>query len=56
MAAVFDLSASYRLSERITFYGRVDNLTSEEAIVGRQPYGARPNRDQSFGVGVRLTL
>lgn len=55
-STVVDLSAHYRMNEHVTFYGRVDNLTEEEAIVGRQPYGARPNRDQTFNVGLNLSL
>ncbi len=55
-STVVDLTANYRMSEHVTFYGRVNNLTSEEAIVGRQPYGARGNRDQTVGLGVRLSL
>ncbi|MCG8435141.1 MAG: TonB-dependent receptor, partial [Gammaproteobacteria bacterium] len=53
---VVDLSARYQFSQHVTVYGKIDNLTSEEAVVGRQPYGARPNRDQTFSVGVNLTL
>ena len=55
-STVVDLSARYTLNDHLSFFGRVDNLTSEEAIVGRQPYGARPNRDQTFTVGLNLAL
>lgn len=55
-STVIDLSANYRMNEHVMFYGRVNNLGSEEAIVGRQPYGARPNRDQSISLGLHLSL
>ena len=55
-STILDLSAHYRLNDRVNFFGRVDNLTSEQAIVGRQPYGARANRDQTFVAGVNLSL
>ena len=53
---VLDLSANYRFNDHLTLYGKIDNLTSEEVIVARQPYGARPNKDQTIGIGVRLSL
>ncbi|MEX2469259.1 MAG: TonB-dependent receptor [Pseudohongiellaceae bacterium] len=49
-----DLSVNYRVSERVAAYGRIENLTSEETILGRQPYGARPNKDQTAALGLRL--
>ncbi|MFK7956542.1 MAG: TonB-dependent receptor family protein [Lysobacterales bacterium] len=52
-ALVWDLSAAYAVSEALSVFGRVENLTSEEDILGRQPYGARPNKDQTLSVGVR---
>ncbi len=53
---ILDLSAHYRLSDSINLYTRVDNLTDEEVIVARQPYGARPNRDRTLSLGVRVDL
>ena len=53
---VVDLATRYTLNNHVSFFGRIDNLTSEEAIVGRQPYGARPNRDQTITVGLNLNL
>ncbi|MEL7537053.1 MAG: TonB-dependent receptor [Pseudomonadota bacterium] len=49
----FDVIGSYIVSDQLTFYGRVENLTDEEDILGRQPYGARPNRSRTGSVGVR---
>jgi Fe(3+) dicitrate transport protein len=53
---VLDLAANYTINENVTVYGRVNNVTSEEAIVGRHPYGARPNMDRTIALGVRLSL
>ena len=49
-----DLSGSYRLNGTVDLFARVENLTGEEDIVGRQPYGARPNKDTTASVGVRF--
>ena len=51
-----DLSANYRLSEALTIFGRIENLTGEEDIMGRQPYGARPNKETTASVGVRVNF
>lgn len=48
-----DLSANYRMSDSLMFFARIENLTSEEDIMGRQPYGARPNKDRTSSVGLR---
>ena len=49
-----DLSGSYQLNDSIDLFARVENLTGEEDMVGRQPYGARPNKDTTASVGVRF--
>jgi Fe(3+) dicitrate transport protein len=51
-----DFSANYQFSNALTFYGRVENLTSEENILGRQPYGARPNKDRTVTAGLRFNF
>lgn len=51
-----DLAANYQYSESLNLYARVENLTSEENILGRQPYGARPNRDRTVTAGVRFNF
>ena len=53
---VFDLAANYTINDNVAVYGKIKNVTSEEAIVGRHPYGARPNMDRTIAVGVRLSL
>jgi Fe(3+) dicitrate transport protein len=51
-----DLAANYQFSTALNFYARVENLTSEEDILGRQPYGARPNKDRTITAGVRFNF
>ncbi|XOV82455.1 MAG: TonB-dependent receptor family protein [bacterium] len=51
-----DLSGSYNLNAATELFARVENLTGEEDILGRQPYGARPNKDTTASVGVRFTF
>ena len=50
---VLDTHLSYRATERIQVFARVENLGRETAIVGRQPYGARPNKDRTASIGMR---
>jgi Fe(3+) dicitrate transport protein len=49
-----DLSTHYALSEKIDLYGKIENITGEEDILGRQPYGARPNKYRTATLGVRI--
>jgi Fe(3+) dicitrate transport protein len=51
-----DLAGHFALSERLTLFTRMENLTGEDAILGRHPYGARPNKDRMASVGARLRL
>jgi Fe(3+) dicitrate transport protein len=51
-----DLAANYQFSTALNFYARVENLTSEEDILGRQPYGARPNKDRTITAGFRFNF
>ena len=51
-----DISANYQFSSALNFYARVENLTSEEDILGRQPYGARPNKDRTVTAGLRFNF
>ncbi len=55
-ALIWDLSAAYAVSEALSVFGRVENLTAQEDILGRQPYGARPNKDQTVSLGVRWSF
>ncbi len=49
-----DIAANYQFSSALRFYARVENLTNEENILGRQPYGARPNKDRTVTAGLRF--
>jgi Fe(3+) dicitrate transport protein len=49
-----DLSAHYAFSEKVDLYGKVENITGEEDILGRHPYGARPNKDRTATLGIRI--
>ena len=51
-----DIAGHYLFNDRLALFGRVENLTGEEDILGRHPYGARPNKDRSFTGGVRITF
>lgn len=51
-----DISANYQFSSALNFYARIENLTSEEDILGRQPYGARPNKDRTVTAGLRFNF
>ena len=51
-----DFSANYQLSDQINLFGRVENLSSEEDILGRHPYGARPNKARTVALGIRISF
>lgn len=51
-----DISANYQLSNDLKLFARIENLTDEQDIVSRQPYGARPNKTQTFSVGAQYSF
>lgn len=53
---VFDLSTSYPLTPAAEVYARIDNLLDEQAIVARNPAGARVNKPRTGYLGVRLNF
>jgi Fe(3+) dicitrate transport protein len=53
---VLDLAGRYRLNDGTEFFARVENLLGAEDILGRQPYGARPNKDLTASLGVRFSF
>jgi len=53
-ALVLDLSAHYALNDTVDLYGKIENVTGEEDIMGRHPYGARPNKDRTATLGIRI--
>ncbi|MFV2090441.1 MAG: TonB-dependent receptor family protein, partial [Pseudomonadales bacterium] len=51
-----DLGAAYAITNYMDLFTRIENLTNEQNIVSRQPYGARPNKTRTAAVGVRLAF
>jgi Fe(3+) dicitrate transport protein len=51
-----DWSINYDVSNSLSVFGRIENLTDQEDILGRQPYGARPNKDRTASIGARYTF
>ena len=49
-----DIAAHYLFTDRISLFGRMENVTGEEDILGRHPYGARPNKNRTVIGGVRI--
>lgn len=50
----FDLASHFAVNANIELYGLIENLTQENAIQGRHPYGARPNKDRSVTLGFKF--
>ena len=55
-ALTVDAAASWRLNPRVTLFARIENLTRSTGILGRHPYGARPNKDRAVAAGVRAAF
>ena len=53
---VVDMAGRYRLDGGTEFFARIENILGAEDILGRQPYGARPNKDTTASLGVRFTF
>jgi Fe(3+) dicitrate transport protein len=51
-----DISANYQVSDALKLFARIENLTDVQNIVSRQPYGARPNKTQTFSVGAQYSF
>lgn len=51
-----DLAGQYNYSDSLKLFGRLENATDEQDILGRQPYGARPNKGRTASLGVELTF
>lgn len=48
-----DLSASYKVNPDIKVYFKVDNLTDEQNLVSRRPFGARPGKPRQMSLGFK---
>lgn len=51
-----DLSSWYQVNEQLKFYGKIDNITDEEVIVSRRPFGARPGKPRQVIAGVKYSF
>ncbi len=50
-AKTLDLSGRFEVNGAVSVFARVENLTDAQDIVGRQPYGARPNKGRTAAIG-----
>lgn len=53
-ALILDLSLQYQVNSSIRLIAGISNLTGEEYIVSRLPYGARSNQPRTFFGGVEI--
>lgn len=53
---VFDLSADYIINRNVNLFMRVENLLDEEYVAARRPAGARPGKDRTTVLGLRVSL
>ena len=53
---VTDLISRYTFSDDAVLFVKVENLFGEQAIVSRQPDGARPNKPRTASVGLQWRL
>ncbi|MFT6991524.1 MAG: Fe(3+) dicitrate transport protein [Paraglaciecola sp.] len=51
-----DISGNYQVSNELKLFARIENLTDQQDIVSRQPYGARPNKTRTFSVGAQYSF
>ncbi len=51
-----DVVANLQLNNSTDVFARLENLTGEEDIMARHPYGARPNKDTTASLGLRLNF
>ncbi|WP_434383676.1 TonB-dependent receptor family protein [Melittangium boletus] len=52
----FDVNANYQLTRWAQLYLGVRNVTNELGIVGRRPFGARPNAPRTGLLGLKISL
>ncbi|MEM8983707.1 MAG: TonB-dependent receptor [Pseudomonadota bacterium] len=51
-----DMAGRYLVNERVTLTATVENVSDEADIVGRTPYGARPNKRRTTTLGLRYSF
>ncbi len=51
-----DFSSWYQLNDSLKVYGKIDNITDEQVIVSRRPFGARPGKPRQAIIGVKYSF
>ena len=51
-----DFSSWLQIHESIKLYAKLDNITDEEVIVSRRPFGARPGKPRQAIVGMKYSF
>ncbi|MCP4320582.1 MAG: TonB-dependent receptor [Alteromonadales bacterium] len=51
-----DLSSWYQINDSLKVYGKIDNITDEQVIVSRRPFGARPGKPMQAIIGVKYSF
>ena len=55
-ALTLDLAANYLLNNKVKLFSRLENASDEQDILGRQPYGARPNKGRTASIGIEMSF
>lgn len=55
-ALTLDLAANYLLNNNVKLFSRLENASDEQDILGRQPYGARPNKGRTASIGIEMSF
>lgn len=55
-ALTLDLAANYLFNDSFKLFSRIENATDEQDILGRQPYGARPNKGRTASIGIEMSF
>jgi Fe(3+) dicitrate transport protein len=55
-ALTLDLAANYLFDDNFKLFSRIENATDEQDILGRQPYGARPNKGRTASIGIEMSF
>lgn len=51
-----DFSSWYQINDSLRIYGKIDNLTDENVIVSRRPFGARSGKPRQVTAGIKYTF
>lgn len=55
-AFTIDLTANYQVNDILNIYTRIENISSQQVVMGRHPYGARPNRGRTSSLGLKMNF